>query len=205
MTDQRNFNAASFFRTVRTKLRSLDQGQVNGLNTLLTAVHGAPLAHAAYMLATAWHETAKTMQPIREMGGAAYFTRMYDVGGDRPKLCIANGNTCAGDGPRYYGRGYVQLTWKANYARASEKLGVDLVANPDLAMNPALAGRIMRRGMDEGWFSGKRLSDYLPSVGTATRDEYMAARRIINGVDRSDTVEDYAQTFERALRDGGWA
>jgi len=196
---------AKFFATVRAKLGTLSTGQVNGLNTLLDACKGAPLAHAAYMLATAWHETNKTMQPIKEMGGSAYYTRMYDVAGDRPKFCIANGNTCAGDGPRYYGRGYVQLTWKSNYAKAGEKLGVDLVGNPDLAMNAALAGRIMREGMTGGWFSGKRLSDYLPSSGTATREQYMDARRIINGTDRADLVEDYAQAFERALRDGGWS
>ena len=195
----------AFFKTVRTKLGALSTGQVNGLNTLLLACHGAPLSHAAYMLATAWHETAKTMQPIKEIGGPAYYTRMYDVAGDRPKLCIANGNTCAGDGPRYYGRGYVQLTWKANYAKAGARLGVDLVNNPDLAMNAALAARIMREGMTGGWFSGKRLSDYLPASGTATRQQYMDARRIINGTDRADLVEDYAQAFERALRDGGWS
>ncbi|MFS0771025.1 glycoside hydrolase family 19 protein [Sphingomonas sp. 1P08PE] len=198
-------NEAAFFKTVRTRLGILNQGQVNGLNTLLAAAEGAPLSHAAYMLATAWHETAKTMQPIRERGGTAYFTRMYDVAGERPKTCIAYGNTCAGDGPRYYGRGYVQLTWKVNYAKAGEKLGVDLVGNPDLAMNAELAAKIMRRGMDEGWFSGKKLSDYLPASGTATREQYVAARRIINGTDRAELVEDYAQAFERALRDGGWA
>lgn len=196
---------AAFFKTVRTKLGALSTGQVNGINTLLAACEGTPLSHAAYMLATSWHETAKTMQPVKEIGGPAYYTRMYDVAGDRPKLCIANGNTCAGDGPRYYGRGYVQLTWKANYARAGAKLGVDLVNNPDLAMNAALAARIMREGMAGGWFSGKRLSDYLPASGTATRQQYMDARRIINGTDRADLVEDYAQAFERALRAGGWA
>jgi putative chitinase len=198
-------NEPAFFKTVRTKLGALTTGQVNGFNTLLDACEGAPLSHAAYMLATAWHETAKTMQPIKELGGSAYYTRMYDVGGDRPKLCIANGNTCAGDGPRYYGRGYVQLTWKANYVKAGAKLGVDLVGNPDLAMNAPLAARIMREGMTDGWFSGKRLSDYLPASGTATRQQYMDARRIINGTDRADLVEDYAQAFERALLDGGWA
>lgn len=198
------FDAAPFFATVRKRLGALDQGQVNGLNTLLDAVKGSPLSHAAYMLATAWHETAATMQPVKEYGGPSYFTKMYDVGGDRPKMCIANGNTCAGDGPRYCGRGYVQLTWKANYAKAGERLGVDLVNNPDLAMNAGVAARIMREGMDHGWFTGKRLATYLPASGTATRQQYLAARRIINGTDKAELVEDYAQAFEKALRDGGW-
>jgi len=198
-------NAAAFYATVRAQLGKLSVGQVNGINTLLDACKGAPLSHAAYMLATAWHETATRMQPVEEFGGPAYYTRMYDVAGDRPKFCIANGNTCAGDGARYFGRGYVQLTWKANYVKAGAKLGVDLVGSPDLAMQAPLAARIMREGMDYGWFSGKKLSDYLPASGTATRQQYMNARRIINGTDKADLVEDYAQAFERALRDGGWA
>jgi len=198
-------NRAAFFATVRMRLGSLNQSQVEGFGVLLDAIDGAPLAHQAYMLATAWHETAATMHPIKEMGGPSYFTKMYDVAGNRTKLCIANGNTCAGDGPRYCGRGFVQLTWKNNYARAGAELGIDLVGNPDLAMAPGPAARIMRQGMTEGWFSGKKLSDYLPSQGVATHDQYVAARRIINGSDRAELVEDYAQHFERALRDGGIA
>lgn len=193
----------SFYKTVRSRLGSLAQSQVNGFEAVLDAIFAAPLAHQAYMLATAWHETATTMLPIKEYGGPTYFEKMYDVAGDRPKLCIANGNTCAGDGGRYFGRGYVQLTWKANYARAGEKLGVDLVENPDLALRPDIAARILRRGMDEGWFTGKKNSTYLPETGVATREQYISARRIINGTDKADLIEDYAQAFERALREGG--
>ena len=196
-------NRAAFYRTVRLRLGPLKQSQVDGFEAVLDAVEGAPLSHQAYMLATAWHETAGTMKPIKEYGGPSYFTRMYDVAGDRPKLCISMGNTCAGDGARYFGRGYVQLTWKGNYAKAGEELGVDLVGDPDLALRPDIAAKILRHGMDEGWFSGKRNSTYLPASGVATREQYMAARRIINGTDKADLVENYAQAFERALRDGG--
>ena len=203
-------NKAAFYKTVRDRLGSLDQSQVNGFETLLAALDGAPLSHRAYMLATAWHETDATMQPIKEKGGEAYFIRLYDVAGDRPKTCIAYGNTCAGDGPRHCGRGYVMLTWKDNYARADAELAEaglikrgELLANPDLAMRPDIAAFIMVRGMAEGWFSGKKLSTYLPARGVATRAQYVQARRIINGTDKAELVEDYAQVFERALRDGG--
>lgn len=196
-------NKAAFYKVVRARLGSLEQGQVNGFEAVLDAIEGAPLSHRAYMLATAWHETAKTMQPMRELGGRDYFMRMYDVTGQRPQLAIAHGNTTPGDGARYYGRGYVQLTWKDNYARVGQKMSVDLVTYPDLALNSNLSAQIMRRGMDEGWFSGKKNSDYLPMQGVATRSQYMAARKIINGIDRADLVEDYAQIFERALRDAG--
>jgi putative chitinase len=52
---------------------------VNGCNAVLAAMEGCPLSWTAYALATAYHETASTMQPIKEYGGQTYFTRMYDV------------------------------------------------------------------------------------------------------------------------------
>ena len=197
------FNKAAFYKTIRARLGPLSQSQVDGMEAVLAAIAGAPLSHQAYMLATAWHETGAAMQPIKERGGMAYFTRLYDVAGDNPKRAIAMGNTCAGDGPLYCGRGYVQLTWKNNYAKAGKVVGVDLVAQPDRAMEPAIAATILRRGMDEGWFTGKRNSTYLPAKGVATKAQYIAARKIINGTDKADLIEDYAQAFERALRDGG--
>jgi hypothetical protein len=202
-------NKKAFYATVRARLGKLTGDQVRGTEHILNAIGGAPLAHQAYMLATAWHETAATMLPIKERGGHDYFTKLYDVAGDRPKTCIAYGNTCAGDGPKHCGRGFVQLTWKVNYDKADAALAKagliirgDLLANPDLAMLPDLAAFIMLHGMRDGWFTGKKLSTYLPAEGVATKQQYIAARKIINGTDRADLVEDYAQVFERALRDG---
>ena len=65
---------------------TLDQNEVSGSEAILTAMDGAPISHCAYALATAWHETAHTMQPIAEYGGDRYFTRMYDIKGDRPEM-----------------------------------------------------------------------------------------------------------------------
>jgi putative chitinase len=196
-----------FFKAMRAGLLGPDltQSEVDGCNAILAAIADLPLSHAAYCLATAYHETASTMKPIREYGGPTYFTRMYDVAGARKELAIANGNTCAGDGPKYCGRGYVQLTWKNNYKRAGDKLGVDLVANPELAMQPDIAAKIMRYGMAEGWFTGKKLGDHLPVNGRATEAQYTAARRIINGVDRAELVAGHALKFEEALIAGGWS
>ncbi len=70
-------------------------------------------------------------------------------------------------------------------------------------MRPDISAFILRNGMTKGWFSGKKLADYLPPAGVATRAQYIQARRIINILDKADLVEDYAQIFERALRDGG--
>jgi len=183
------FDKGAFYSTVRQRLNGLSPSQVEGIEHLLAACTGAPLAHAAYMLATAWHETNKTMLPVREAYWLSEEWRRKNL--------------------RYYpwyGRGYVQLTWQRNYARADQKLGLggELLRTPDSAMKPDIAAKIMRLGMDEGWFTGVSSKKVLPSKGVATRQQYMDARTIINGQDKSDIIEDYAQVFERALRDGGW-
>lgn len=199
-------NPAAFFDALRSGLLgpTLTAEEVDGCNAILKAMEGSPLSYTAYALATAYHETASTMKPIREYGGPTYFTRMYDVAGARAQMAIANGNTCAGDGPKYCGRGYVQLTWKNNYARAGRECGVDLVAYPDKAMQPDIAAKIMRRGMESGWFTGKGFDDYLPLRGPATRGMFIGARRIINGNDRAAQIADHAVKFQDALIAGGW-
>lgn len=184
---------------------SLDQGEVDGCNAILAAMEGSPLAWAAYALATAYHETASTMQPIKEFGGPTYFTRMYDPLGARPKLSKANGNIHPGDGKKFFGRGYVQLTWRSNYEKAGKKLGIDLVNNPDLALDPKVAAKIMRQGMTDGWFTGKSFSSYLPVKVMADRAAFTKARRIINGTDKADKIAGHAMDFQHALKVGGWS
>ena len=198
---------AAFFDLMRAGLLgpTLSAEEVDGCTAILKAMEGLPISYAAYALATAYRETASTMQPVKEYGGPTYFTRMYDVAGARPKLAIANGNTCAGDGPKYCGRGYPQLTWKNNYAKASKVCGVDLVANPDRAMELPIAAKIMRSGMEDGWFTGKSFASYLPAQGRADRAAFTNARRIINGTDHASEIADHAIAFQLALEAGGWA
>lgn len=180
--------------------------QVKGVQALLAATGAAgwPIAYVSYALATAYLETAKTMQPIHEMGGTAYFTRMYDIRGERPAKARELGNLSPGDGAKYAGRGYVQLTGKANYTKAGAKLGLDLVGNPDLAMQPDAAAKILIWGMSEGAFTGKKLADYLPAVGPAMVPAFTQARRIINGQDRAVEIATFATKFQAALTAGGW-
>ncbi len=199
-------DAPAFFDAMRSGLLgpTLTGTEVEGCIAILKAMDGCPLSHVAYALATAYHETASTMLPIKEYGGSTYFSRMYDVTGARPKMAVAQGNTCAGDGPKYCGRGYVQLTWKNNYARAGKECGVDLVAHPDHAMRPDIAAKILRHGMTEGWFTGKKLDDYLPNKGRAERGQFSNARRIINGMDKAAQIADHAMKFQDALVLGKW-
>ena len=179
---------ADFFASVRAAFGKLSQQQVEGIEALLSATIGLPIEERAYLLATAWHETARTMQPITERGQRDYFDK-YEPG---TRLGQTLGNITVGDGYRYRGRGYVQITGRANYARAARFLGHDLVHAPDLALQPHIAAQILVQGCRSGWFTGKRLRDYLPG-------DYVGARRVVNGTDRADLIAGHARAFEAAL------
>ncbi len=74
--------------------------------------------------------------PINEFGGTAYFTKNYEGRRDL-------GNTHPGDGARYHGRGFIQLTGRANYAKYGQLLGVPLEADPDLALTAGVAAGVL--------------------------------------------------------------
>lgn len=185
-------NDALFFATARNALfgGKLTTPQVQGLDELLKAADAAawPLPWTAYLLATAFHETNATMQPVREAYWLSEAWRKANL--------------------RYYpayGRGYVQITWAANYAKADAELGLSgkLIANYDLAMQPDIAARIAVRGMSEGWFTGKSCVSYLPVAGAATQDQFTQARRIINGTDAAAKIAAYAMFFQHSLQVAG--
>lgn len=177
-----------FYNEVRDAFGPLDQNQVNGFEVLGKALLEAdlPITHRAYLLATAWHETAYTMQPIHERGKVSYFNK-YEPGTTIGKRL---GNTVKGDGYRFRGRGYVQLTGRDNYVRAGKALGIDLVGNPELALEPDVAARILIQGCSEGWFTGKALRDYA---------DYKNMRRVVNGVDKAEAIARHARVFQAAL------
>ena len=187
-----------FFSGIKPKLfQTLSQSQVDGMNKLLDVYESyaatITLEGLAYCLATTLHETGKTMMPIRELGGAAYFYRMYDINGSRPDVARRLGNIHPGDGERFAGVGFVQLTGRANFQKFSTLLGINLINDPDLALDPDVAAKIMFSGMRDGIFTGKRLSDYIPH-------DPVGARRIINGQDRAELIAGYYATFVQALR-----
>lgn len=201
-------NPAEFFKRARGKdlLDALDQGEVDGCNAILAACGAAvwPIGDVAYALGTSFHETGGTMQPIKEWGGPSYFKRMYDIQGARPKKARELGNLTPGDGAKYCGRGYVQLTGRTNYAKAGRALNVDLVGNPDLAMRDHIAAAIMVLGMSQGWFTGRDLDDDIPRTGPATLQQFIRSRDIINGTDKADKIAREAMAFQEALQAGGW-
>ncbi len=149
-----------------------------------------PIEYFAYMLATLHHECAKTVEPITEFGPKTYFAK-YGKG----TLAKLLGNTALADGYAFRGRGWVQLTGRRNYYVASKKIGVNLVANPDLALDPTIATKILFNGMTEGWFTTKRLRDYMVK-GVF---QPVNARRIINGTDKAALIAGYYASFLKAL------
>jgi len=174
--------------------RPLRQKQVDAINFLLEKMdtgsvalsafggeHELSLRKYAYILATIRHETADTYLPIAEYGKGK--GRIY-------------GKPDPVTGKRYYGRGYVQLTWKFNYEKMGKLLKLDLVNNPELAVEPETAWKITELGMTKGLFTGKKLSDYI----NAEKCDFYNARKIINGLDRAGLIAGYAAAFQKALK-----
>jgi putative chitinase len=183
-------NPADFFAVLRATLFAggLAQTQVDGINAILEALpDGTDPRWAAYALATAHHETGRTMEPIAEWGRGQ--GKPYGVPCGPYRRC-------------YYGRGFVQLTWLSNYQRAEQAIpGSDLVRLPDNALLPAIAAEVLVRGMSEGWFTGRSLADYFPLPASAAHD-WIGARAIVNGTDRAAEIAAYALHFYDALLKG---
>lgn len=128
------------------------------------------LEEIAYFLATVGWETAWTFAPIVERKASA---NQLDVRRLQERYWKTG----------YYGRGYVQLTWKENYHKLGEVVGVDLVKNPDELLKPTVSYEVAAIGMRDGMFRSRpngspiKLSDY---IGNGKKD-FINARNIING------------------------
>lgn len=139
----------------------------------------------AYVLATVKRETGNLFQPVRE--------------GDWP------GHIVSDEYRRrhfryypYYGRGYVQITWDYNYGEYSNKLGIDMVASPDLALAPQNALFILVDGFKNGVFAGHPISEYINEEKT----DFINARRCINGLDHAQEIKEFADDFLIKLNNG---
>ena len=181
----------------------LTTAQVRGVEIILKvweATGLTDLRFLAYILATAFHETAATMLPVRETlapndaKAIAILDRAFAAG--RLSQVKSPYWRLDKDEKSWLGRGFVQLTHRKNYERASRLVGVDLVANPALAMDVEIAARILVEGMIAGLFTGRKLDDFFNVMD----DDPEGARRIINGTDKAKLIASHYAAILGALK-----
>src|SRR4051812_556569 len=126
-------------------------------------------ARAAAFLGRLAHESGQ-FRFMEEIWGPTDAQRRYEP---VTKLAQDLGNSEAGDGRRFKGRGPIQLTGRANYKRFGDLLGVDLVAEPTRAATPEVAFRVA------GLFWSKKGLNELADTGT--EDAFTEITRRING------------------------
>ncbi len=147
---------------------------------------------AAYILGTAWHKSAQFNQLSELYNGTnkcTYFDQKYGPG---TSVAVQLGNTQVGDGCKFYGRGYVQLTGRSNYQTYKDITAIDIINNPDLvATDTNFARFIMVDGMKNGRFTSVKLNDYINS----TTNDFYNARKIVNGLDAASTIEGYTRNL----------
>src|SRR5215831_6060035 len=180
-------NRKYYYDSVRGSLfsGSMSQPQVDGQNAILDYAEMLQWDDRwlAYLLATTYHETALTMQPIAEYGK-----------GKGKKYGVPAGPY----NQVYYGRGFVQLTWYDNYVAMQKALGArwggrDIVKVADKAMDLDIATDVIFYGMYYGSFTGVGMPKYITvsNVETDTTDFYNA-RKVVNGLDQASTIQGYA-------------
>ena len=157
---------------------STKQGTIDAIKWECKAQGIGLKTQIAYVLATTEWETAQTFKPVRE---AFWKSEEWRKNNFRYYP--------------YYGRGYVQLTWKNNYAKYSDILGIDLVNNPDLAMRENVALFIIVHGFKTGTFTGRKITEYI----NESKTDFINARRCINGTDKANTIANLAKKYLSTL------
>lgn len=200
-------NKAAFYeylRNSRTDMfpAKLSESQVRGIEGILDAfwAYGdGRIKTLAYGLATARREVGVGMVPVREGfkktdAAARAHVRLFYGHKGADWYCWPSGP----HGHVYYGRGYVQMTWFENYNYAEHVTGLDFTANPDLALDPGIAGRLLFMGLLSGQWNrkGHGIAHYLPDFGA---DDLMNARRTVNITDHWQEIAGHYREFLAAL------
>lgn len=188
---------------------SLSVGQVEGCNAIIDEFERQKLTDIrwlAYMLATAYHETAATMQPVIETRQPREATNpSVDTAIARLERAWAAGKMSwvktaywrkDAQGFSWLGRGLPQVTHKSNYERAEKETGVPFTRDPSLMLQMRHAVPVMFSGMIKGWFTGRKLADYFDGAKSNPTE----ARRIINALESAGKVAAYFDEFHTALK-----
>lgn len=99
--------------------------------------------------------------PVEERATGVAYEGRKSLGNDQP-----------GDGPRFKGRGFIQLTGRSNYTHYGAKLGVDLAEHPERALDAYLGAKILAL-----YFKERKVID------AARTGDWQKARRLVNGGD----------------------
>ena len=209
------FNKFTFFNDYKGRFGLLKQTEVNGLDFLLDEIEADKeftiLRQVAYLLATVKGETG-VFQPVAEKRANP---KKQPALFKQQQRYFPSG---------FFGRGYVQLTFKENYQMAGQKLAgtvievqnkdgskrqltIDkntFVNEPALVMQPTASYQILARGMREGWFRKRKnkvpfkLSDFIKE---GSPPDYQGARNIVNHPSSfADKFAGFAEKFELILR-----
>jgi len=187
---------------------SLSKAQVDAVEALIAVMIGWPTAWVAHVLAEVYHETGGGMVPVKE---TVYRPSKDRNPSDATVIARLDRAWARGQLPwvkkpywrsGWFGRGQIQLTHEDNYIKGGALVGVDLVSNPDRALELQVSAEIAAEGCRVGLFTGKSLSDY---DGPEGYDHYNA-RAIVNGDKRANgsKVASYARAFEVALQGAEW-
>lgn len=161
----------------------------------------------AQFLGQTAHES-NNFKSMVEIGGSDYFKKyepkfvkdkktkkfILDPKTKKPKnfnpKAATLGNTMPGDGEKYKGRGYIQLTGKYNYEKAGNALGLDLVKKPELVEKPEVAAKVAV------WFWQNRVQSKVSDFG----DTRAATKPINPGLKHLDKRKEKFSDFKTAMR-----
>ncbi len=167
-----------------TPISNNPQVEVQLLKT--AKANGLKGAELAQFMAQTKHESwdFNRLKEKPQPGVKKYFAKKYDPKYS-PKTAKILGNKKVGDGERYHGRGFIQLTGRDNYRMAGEALGIDLLNNPDLAAKPEVASKIAV------WYWNSRVKPHVQDF-TDTRAVTRKINPAVKGLDdRDSNFKDY--------------
>ena len=136
-------------------------------------------------LATIRTEVGRPFLPVKEIISPAQAEANY---GYLTRVGENIGNTQPGDGSKYIGRGLIQLTGRDNYATYGTKIGVDLINNPDLALDLNNSAKIFAH-----FFKDKHCDLY------CLLQDFLSCRKKVNGVDLSTGLPNGWTTFQTVV------
>jgi len=189
VADSANFLAEKFAKVVP---KSVNPSPANSISLILQECNLQGIidkSHIAYVLASAHHESGMGRNMTEFASGKAYEGRK-DLG-----------NTQPGDGPRFKGRGFVQITGRKNYTQYKQwiktlrRRDIDLVNDPVRSTQPDIAAFIIAHGMKNGTFTGKRLTAF----GTDPKYDFVNARKIVNGLDKAQAIAVIARKYRATM------